>query len=97
MTQLKQNHSQMPIFLTGDFNTSLSFFTESDWTPTSYNIISEQAKTNATTSSSVPPSGHYDHLFGTGSYTIKHYAFFKDTDHLDLLTDHPFAYADLAF
>lgn len=97
MSQLNQTYSQMPIFLTGDFNTSLSFFTQSGWTPTSYNVISEQAKTNGTALSTVPSSGHFDHLFGTGSYFVNRYAFIKGTDHLDLLTDHPFAYADLTF
>lgn len=97
MSQLKQTYSQMPIFLVGDTNTSLSFFTQSGWTPMSYNIISEQAKANGTALSTVPTSGHYDHLFGTGNYTIRQYAFIKDTDHMNLLTDHPFAYTDLSF
>jgi endonuclease/exonuclease/phosphatase family metal-dependent hydrolase len=97
MSKLKQTYSGMPIFLTGDFNTSLSFFTQSGWTPTAFRIISEEAKTNGTSLSTVPVSGHYDHLFGTGNYTVRHYAFFTDTDYHNLLTDHPFAYADLAF
>jgi endonuclease/exonuclease/phosphatase family metal-dependent hydrolase len=97
MSKLKQTYSGMPIFLTGDFNTSLSLFTQSGWTPTAFRIISEEAKTNGTSLSTVPVSGHYDHLFGTGNYTVRHYAFFTDTDYHNLLTDHPFAYADLAF
>lgn len=98
LSTLKQNNPSTPIILTGDFNTSLSFFTQpNSWTPTSFKVISEEAKTNGTAESTVPTSGHYDHLFGTGSFSIKRYAFFKDRDHLDLLTDHPFAYADLTF
>lgn len=97
LSSLKQAHPKMPILLTGDFNTSLSFFTQSGWTPISFRIISEEAKNNGTALTTVPDSGHYDHLFGTGNYSINRYAFFKDTGHLDLLTDHPFAYADLAF
>ncbi|MBR6644834.1 MAG: hypothetical protein IKL21_03620 [Clostridia bacterium] len=45
MASLKKTYSDSPIFLTGDFNTSLPFFTQSTWTPTSFNVISEQAKT----------------------------------------------------
>ena len=97
MTELKNTYADIPIFLTGDFNTSLSFFTQSGWTPTSFKIISEEAKSSGKTSVIVPTSGHYDHIFGTGKYTINQYAYFKNTDHLDLLTDHPFAYADLSF
>ena len=98
LTTLRQNHPEISIVLTGDFNTSLSFFTQANsWTPTSFKIISEEAKVNGTAESTVPTSGHYDHLFGIGSFSIKRYAFFKDTDHLDLLTDHPFAYVDLTF
>ena len=97
MTELKNTYADIPIFLTGDFNTSLSFFTQSGWTPTSFKIISEEAKNSGKTTSVVPASGHYDHIFGTGKYTINQYAYFKSTDYLDLLTDHPFAYTDLAF
>ena len=97
MTELKNTYADIPIFLTGDFNTSLSFFTQSGWTPTSFKIISEEAKSSGKTTSVVPASGHYDHIFGTGKYTINQYAYFKNTDYLDLLTDHPFAYTDLAF
>ena len=97
LTSLKKTYSGIPIFLTGDFNTSLPFFTQYGWTPTSFNVISEQAKSNGTALSTVPTSGHFDHIFGTGSYTIKCYAFFKDTNQHKLLSDHPYAYVDLAF
>lgn len=97
MSKLKQTYSGMPIFLTGDFNTSLPFFTQYGWTPTSFNIISEQAKNNGTAMSTVPTSGHFDHIFGTGSYTIKRYAFFNNINEHSALTDHPFAYVDIAF
>lgn len=97
LSGLKQSHASVPIFLTGDFNTSLSFFTQSGWTPTAFKIISEEAKKNGTALANVPVSGHYDHLLGTGSYRVNRYAYFKDTDHHDLLSDHPFAYADLSF
>ena len=94
---LKQKNPGIPIFLTGDFNTSLSFFTDSGWTPTAFKIISEEAKKNGTALANVPASGHYDHLFGAGNYTIHQYSYFKDSDQLNLLTDHPFAYADVSF
>lgn len=97
LSRLKQTHPKIPIFLTGDFNTSLTFFTQSGWTPTYFQLVSEEAKKNGTALSTVPDSGHYDHIFGTGNYSINRYAFIKDTDYLDLLSDHPFAYADLIF
>ena len=97
LSTLKQANPQIPIFLTGDFNTSVTYFTQSGWTPTSFSVISEEAKRNGAALSTVPTSGHFDHLFGTGSYTIKRYEFLKGINHLDLLTDHPFAYADLTF
>jgi endonuclease/exonuclease/phosphatase family metal-dependent hydrolase len=97
LSTLRQEHPGMPIFLTGDFNTSLSFFTESGWTPTGFQIISEIAKQNGTSLTTVPTSGHYDHLFGAGNYTICQYSYLRDTNHLTLLTDHPFAYADIRF
>ena len=97
MASLKKTYSDSPIFLTGDFNTSLPFFTQSTWTPTSFNVISEQAKANGTALSSVPTSNHFDHLFGTGNYSIKCFELIKDANNHSALTDHPFAYADLAF
>lgn len=97
LSTLKQTYPETPIFLTGDFNTSLPFFTDSGWTPDAFRVISEDALKSGTAISLVPSSGHFDHLFGTGNYTIKLYGFFNDTNHHSLLTDHPFAYADLAF
>ena len=97
LTSLKKTYPEVPIFLTGDFNTSLPFFTQSGWTPSSFNIISEQAKSNGTALSTVPTSGHFDHIFGTGNYTVKCYEFFKDCNQHSLLSDHPYAYVDLAF
>ncbi len=97
LTSLKQAHPEIPIFLTGDFNTSLPFFTESGWSPTEFHIISEEAKNSGKALSLVPTSGHFDHIFGSGSYFINLYAFFNNTNHHDLLTDHPFVYADLSF
>lgn len=97
LSRLKQMHPNMPVFLTGDFNTSLTFFTQSGWTPRSFRIISEEAKKNNTALSAVPDSGHYDHIFGAGNYSVNRYAYFKDTDHLELVSDHPFAYADVSF
>lgn len=96
LTKLKQTKPNVPIFLTGDFNTSLSYFTQSGWTPTSFNIISEEAKKNGTALSTVPTSGHYDHIFGTGKYSINRYALIKSTEYIDLLSDHPFAYVDVS-
>ena len=97
LTSLRSAYPEIPIILTGDFNTSLPYFTESGWTPTSFKVISEEAKTNNKTISLVPTSGHFDHLFGTGTYFIQLYGFFNDGNYHELLTDHPFIYADLAF
>ena len=81
----------------GDFNTSLPFFTSYGWTPKSFNVISEQAKNNGTALSTVPTSNHFDHIFGTGNYTVKRYEFFNNVNQHSALSDHPFVYADLAF
>ena len=97
LSTLRQENPGVPIFLTGDFNTSLPFFTDSGWTPAAFRLISEEALNSGTSISLVPSSGHFDHLFGTGNYTIKHFAFFNNTNQHSLLTDHPFVYADLAF
>ena len=97
LSVLRQSHQEIPIFLTGDFNTSLPFFTESGWTPTSFRIISEEALRSGTAVSIVPSSGHYDHLFGCGDYAVDYFAFIKDVNEHSLLTDHPFVYADLTF
>ena len=97
LSKLRQNNPEIPILVTGDFNTSLSLFTQSGWKPTAFQIISEEANRNGTSASSVPVSGHFDHLFGVGKYTIKHFAFLKDVNELSLLTDHPIVYADFAF
>lgn len=97
MSSLRQTYPDVPIFMTGDFNTSLPFFTESGWTPNGFRLLSEEALSSGAALSLVPESGYYDHLFGAGSYTIRLYGFFNDTNHHSLLTDHPFAYADLTF
>ena len=97
LSTLRQENPGVPIFLTGDFNTSLPFFTDSGWTPAAFRLISEEALNSGTSISLVPSSGHFDHLFGTGNYTIKLFAFFNNTNQHSLLTDHPFVYADLAF
>lgn len=97
LSQLQQQYPQTPIFLTGDFNTSLLFFTESGWTPQGFRIISQEAKACNAALSLVPTEGHFDHLFGAGDYQIGYYAFFNDANYHSLLTDHPFAYTDLTF
>lgn len=97
LTSLKSTYSNCPIFVTGDFNTALSYFTDYGWTAANYNVISQQAKSNGTALSTVPDSGQYEHIFGTGSYTVKCYEFFNSVNQHGELTDHPFAYADLAF
>ena len=84
-------------FLVGDFNTSLPYFTSYGWAPASYAVISEQTKNNGTALSTVPTSNHFDHIFGTGSYTVKCFALIKDVNQHGLLTDHPFVYVDLTF
>lgn len=97
MSSLKAADPQTPIFLTGDFNTSLPFFTDSGWTPADFHILSEEAKNSGTALSLVPTSGHFDHIFGAGNYTIDIFKFFTDDYGHSLLTDHPFVYADLSF
>ena len=97
MTSLRNKYPEMPIFLTGDFNTSLPFFTESGWTPAEFRVISEEAKENGKSISLVPESGHFDHIFGAGSYIINLYGFFYGPNYHDLMTDHPFVYVDLTF
>ncbi len=97
LSTLKNNYSSIPIFVTGDFNTSLTYFTNYAWLNSSYKVVGEQAKTAGTCITTVPTSGHYDHIFGTGSYTIKRFEFFSSINKKDLLSDHPFVYADLAF
>lgn len=97
MATLRQAHPETPIFLTGDFNTSLPFFTQSGWTPTGFKLISEEAVSSGKSLALVPASGHFDHIFGTGYYSIHLFSFIKDANHHELLTDHPFVYADLAF
>ncbi len=97
MSSLAQSHADTPIFLTGDFNTSLSLFTDYGWTPASFRIISEEARTAGTAISTVPQSNHFDHIFGTGDYSVKRYEFFKDVNHHSALSDHPFVYADVNF
>lgn len=97
ITTLRQTYPDIPIIMTGDFNTSLPFFTESGWAPKSFSVISEEALNSGKSLAIVPSSGHFDHLFAAGNYSIKLYAFFKDANHHSLLSDHPFVYADLAF
>ena len=97
LSQLRQNYPEVPVLVTGDFNTSLSLFTQSGWTPTGFQLISEEAKRNGTSESDVPISGHFDHLFGAGNYTIKKFALLREDNQLSLLTDHPCVYADFTF
>jgi endonuclease/exonuclease/phosphatase family metal-dependent hydrolase len=97
LESIRQKHSETPTFLLGDFNTSLSFFTQSGWTPPYFHIISDEAMHAGTALAVVPDSGHFDHLFGTGNYTISRYEYVKNVNFMELLTDHPFAYADLIF
>ena len=97
MTSLRETCSDIPIFLVGDLNTSLPFFTDYGWTPDSFRVVSEEAKANGTAASVVPVSNHFDHIFGFGNYSVKHYDFFNDTNHHSELSDHPFVYADVVF
>ena len=97
LASLRQTYPETPVILTGDFNTSLSFFTDSGWTPQNFRIISQEAKNGGTAISLVPSAGHFDHLFGAGTYTIHLYGFFQDVNEHSLLTDHPFVYADFSF
>ena len=97
LSALLQSHPQTPIFLTGDFNTSLSVFSSPGWTPVQFSMISEEARESGSSLSTVPETGHFDHIFGAGDYSIKRYEFFKDSELHALLTDHPFVYADLDF
>ena len=97
LSQLRQSHPGIPVVVTGDFNTSLTYFTDSGWTPMAFRLISEEARGNGTAESNVPISGHFDHLFGTGEYTVQKFAFLKGVNQLELLTDHPCVYADFTF
>ena len=97
MTSLKNMYPNCPVFLVGDFNTSLPYFTQWGWKPTAFNVISEQAKNNGTALSTVPTSAFFDHIFGAGTYTIRCYEYFTDVNQHSKLTDHPFAYVDLVF
>ncbi len=97
LSALRQTRPDIPIFLTGDFNTSLPFFTQSGWTPTDFKIISEEAKANSSALSTVPTADHFDHIFGAGDYSVKLFDFIKDKNKHTLLSDHPLVYADLIF
>lgn len=97
LSTLRQTYAEIPIILVGDFNTSLPFFTDDGWTPTSFNIISQQAQNSKTSRVTVPTSNHFDHMFGTGSYTIALFDFLKDSPTHKLLSDHPFVFADFNF
>ena len=97
LSTLKSTYDNMPIFLTGDFNTSLPYFTNYGWLNSSYSVVSAQAKSQGTSVKDVPTSGHFDHIMGTGSYTVKRFDFFTNVNFKELVSDHPFVYADLAF
>jgi endonuclease/exonuclease/phosphatase family metal-dependent hydrolase len=96
LTTLKNKYS-MPIFLMGDLNTSLSYFTYYGWLNSSYNVLSSQATSNNTLITKLPTENHFDHILGTGSYTIKRYDYLTSTNYKNNLSDHPFFYADVAF
>jgi endonuclease/exonuclease/phosphatase family metal-dependent hydrolase/uncharacterized lipoprotein YehR (DUF1307 family) len=95
MSKLREDNPDTPIFLAGDFNTSLTFFTQSGWTPTDFKILSEEAKTGGCSLSTVPDSGHFDHIFALGNYTVKRFALIKEVNRHSKLSDHSFVYADL--
>lgn len=97
LSNLRQTYAEIPIILVGDFNTSLPFFTDDGWTPAGFRIVSEEAKSNHTAQSVVPESGHFDHIFAAGNYRICRYAYFGSTAPHNLLTDHPFVFADFNF
>lgn len=96
LTTLK-NRYHMPIFLTGDFNTSLSFFTSNynSWLNSYYSVVSEQAKAAGTCVTPVPESGHYDHIMGTGNYIVKRFDLIKNANYREQVSDHSFVYADI--
>ena len=97
LTALKNKYKNTPIFLTGDFNTSLPFFTDSGWLNSSYKVLSEQAKSAGTLIGTVPTSGHFDHIMGTGNYSVLRFEIFKSGNYVTQLSDHPLVFADVAF
>jgi endonuclease/exonuclease/phosphatase family metal-dependent hydrolase len=93
ISSLKSANSGMPVFLTGDFNTSASWFgTGGTYASFSNTCSLLSSKINAT-----PANGTYDHIFGTGTFTVKAFKYLKEINQMNLLSDHPFAYSDVAF
>jgi endonuclease/exonuclease/phosphatase family metal-dependent hydrolase len=100
LSTMKSKYSTMPIFLVGDFNTSVGYFIKNDynnyWLVSQCNLISTQASSNGTLITAIPTSNYFDHIFGTGTYTVKRYDHFTTPNYKNKLSDHPFVYTDLA-
>ena len=100
LSTLKSTYPNQPIFLTGDFNTSLSYFTGKNTglnLISSFSVLSEQAKSAGKLITTVPISGHYDHIFGTGSYTVNRFDIISNANSRNLVSDHSFVYSDVTF
>ena len=97
LATLKSRFSSSPIFVTGDFNTSLSVLEGSRWVASGYSLLNRQAETAGVCVTTVPTSGHFDHIWGTGNYSINRFEFFSNVNKKDLVSDHPFVYADVVF
>ena len=93
INSLKSANSGMPVFLTGDFNTSAGWFSSTGTYSTFSNACSLlSSKINAT-----PGTGTYDHIFGAGTFTVKAFKYIDGINEIDALSDHPFAYSDVSF
>lgn len=96
LNELKKNLN-CPIFVTGDFNTSLSYFEgASSWMSASeFTLLSSQASENGCLQKEVPQSGFYDHVFGNGNYTVVGYTHFNTGNQIGYVSDHSFIVADI--
>ncbi|MBO7186888.1 MAG: endonuclease/exonuclease/phosphatase family protein [Clostridia bacterium] len=93
INSLKSTYSGMPLFLTGDFNASASWFTSGG----TYASFSNTCSLLSSKVNKTPGTGTYDHIFGTGTYTVKSFVYIDGINEIDLLSDHPFAYSDVSF
>ena len=96
-TRLKNTYSNMPFFATGDYNASANWFA----TGGNYNSFTSVCSLLSVEGNCVPATGVYDHIFGSGSYSVKKMAYIESVkttiDNVGVLSDHNFVYADVAF
>jgi len=95
--RLKSTYSNMPFFATGDYNASANWFASGG----NYSSFSSVCSLLSIEANCVPEVGVYDHIFGSGSYTVKKMEYIESVkttvDGVGLLTDHNFVFADVAF